>query len=238
MGGSCFFNCIRASRGRSCQILRTTHEFRGKKSIQYVTPSTRIKRRIMSTSSHGGLTPGQCTICYEALATVETQCEHMYCMDCLQRWIAEGKTSCPICRAPIGVFPGETTLTRSDAMRRTVSPPPAPSSRIARTRLSDSAPLMAAAVQRVAARPKRHTRPTSHVSQIQYARHHRTLFDMTKDIPDSRLAAAQEAARARDRKGYVVLSGRDEDISRILLIFETSDFLGVMNIRREQGWRL
>lgn len=39
----------------------------------------------------------QCPICYEKECDVRTECNHSYCMDCMDKW----RKPCPMCREPI-----------------------------------------------------------------------------------------------------------------------------------------
>ncbi|KAJ6460707.1 hypothetical protein C8R47DRAFT_1226210 [Mycena vitilis] len=47
-----------------------------------------------------------CCICWDTLRKpVVPLCMHIFCYKCLHRWLKQGRTSCPVCRTPIGEAP-------------------------------------------------------------------------------------------------------------------------------------
>ncbi|XP_015373924.1 PREDICTED: E3 ubiquitin-protein ligase RNF138-like [Diuraphis noxia] len=43
-----------------------------------------------------------CVICHQGLSNVTTiPCQHVFCRRCIIRWMDEGNTGCPLCRAHI-----------------------------------------------------------------------------------------------------------------------------------------
>ena len=46
-----------------------------------------------------------CSICYNhIIEDVITECNHIYCKECLDKWFDKGKNSCPLCRREIKYF--------------------------------------------------------------------------------------------------------------------------------------
>lgn len=48
-----------------------------------------------------------CIICYNSISDEEmcvTNCNHKYCLDCLNEWFDRGNISCPFCRQDIEYF--------------------------------------------------------------------------------------------------------------------------------------
>ena len=42
-----------------------------------------------------------CPICIEHEAEVKTHCNHLYCKECLIKWVSSNHTTCPYCRDTI-----------------------------------------------------------------------------------------------------------------------------------------
>ena len=69
-----------------------------------------------------------CSICLEVRTTAEDAfmpCGHVFHKDCIAKWVAVGKSSCPICRANIPNTRGRG-LERSPRPRPSPSPRPSP----------------------------------------------------------------------------------------------------------------
>ncbi|KAJ7126119.1 hypothetical protein C8R44DRAFT_874492 [Mycena epipterygia] len=48
----------------------------------------------------------QCCICWDTLfQPVVPLCMHVFCYKCIHKWLKRGRTSCPVCRAPIEGVP-------------------------------------------------------------------------------------------------------------------------------------
>ena len=44
----------------------------------------------------------ECPICFEKIAgCVVTECSHLFCEDCLVKWITERRAFCPLCVQPV-----------------------------------------------------------------------------------------------------------------------------------------
>ena len=43
-----------------------------------------------------------CSICFENMKdNIKLKCEHIYCSDCIKKWLTERSNTCPTCRAEI-----------------------------------------------------------------------------------------------------------------------------------------
>jgi len=44
----------------------------------------------------------ECGICIEDNETgIQLECNHIFCKDCLKRWLTENKKTCPVCRKEV-----------------------------------------------------------------------------------------------------------------------------------------
>jgi len=44
----------------------------------------------------------KCPICYNSYTNVcETECNHSFCISCLEKWLLKEKKTCPLCRSEI-----------------------------------------------------------------------------------------------------------------------------------------
>jgi hypothetical protein len=59
-------------------------------------------RLIPVSSREAQAEPGECPICLQSFASgepcVRLQCKHMYHKFCINKWVARGCSSCPLCR--------------------------------------------------------------------------------------------------------------------------------------------
>ncbi|KAJ7119811.1 hypothetical protein C8R44DRAFT_878203 [Mycena epipterygia] len=47
-----------------------------------------------------------CCVCWDTLhKPVMPLCMHVFCYACIHKWLKAGRTSCPVCRAPVGEAP-------------------------------------------------------------------------------------------------------------------------------------
>ena len=44
-----------------------------------------------------------CSICYNNISNIITNCNHQYCKDCFEYWIETGHTLCPYCNQHIDI---------------------------------------------------------------------------------------------------------------------------------------
>mmetsp|Transcript_19327 Transcript_19327/g.42282 ORF Transcript_19327/g.42282 Transcript_19327/m.42282 type:complete len:250 (-) Transcript_19327:245-994(-) len=60
------------------------------------------KTRALGDSEADRLAPFECNICFElANDAVITLCGHMYCWECLYRWVSRGHHECPVCKGDV-----------------------------------------------------------------------------------------------------------------------------------------
>lgn len=54
----------------------------------------------------------ECPICFQEILAedlITTNCNHIYCYDCFNKWLNKNKTTCPICRINLEFFEYKNT---------------------------------------------------------------------------------------------------------------------------------
>jgi len=56
-----------------------------------------------------------CIVCYNTIETeniCKTNCNHIYCMGCLNEWFDRGNVDCPMCRSPVKSYLNDNIMNK------------------------------------------------------------------------------------------------------------------------------